>query len=243
MTSTFFNFRATVALLLISTAPVLWAANTAPLECSKSDKQTLSILAVGNSLTLHQPLSAIGWKGNWGMAASKAENDYVSQFASRLSAATSCGTAAERVSFASFERGFWLESTMDTRKKIVASAKNANVIMVQLSDNVSDSDFTTYEFERHYASLVKDLAAVAPAASIVCIGPWWEHQGKQDAIIRSCQSVAGTPVSISDLRANVDNRATSMSQNPGVAAHPSDTGMAAIAARIIDTLRAAKKIR
>lgn len=178
------------------------------------------------------------------MAASDAEKDYVSQFSSKLSEATSCNTSATRVSFASFERSFWQETTESVRKKIVASAKSANVIVVQLSDNVSDSDFTTYEFERHYTGLVKELAAAAaPAATIVCIGPWWSNQAKEEAVARSCRAISGTPVSISDLRANADNRATASSRNPGVAAHPSDAGMAAISKRIIDTLRAEKRIR
>lgn len=243
MIFTFLSFRATITSLLIAATPAAWAMNTAPLECSKTDKKTLSILAVGNSLTLHQPLPTIGWKGSWGMAASEAEKDYVSQFSSKLSQTTSCNTSAERVSFAIFERSFWLETTEAARKKIVASAKNANVIIVQLSDNVSDSDFTTYEYARHYAKLVEELAAAAPAATVVCIGPWWSHPGKEEAITQSCRAVAGIPVSISNLRANAENRATLSSQNPGVAAHPSDAGMAAISTQIINALRTAKKIR
>lgn len=209
----------------------------------RTDKKPLAILAVGNSLTLHQPLPAIGWKGNWGMAASEADKDYVAQFSSDLSQVTSCKTTAERASFAVFERNFWNETTEAARKKITASAANANVIIVQLSDNVSDSDFTTYEFEKHYADLVKELTTASPAATVVCIGPWWGHPAKEEAITRSCRAVGGTPVTISDLRTNPENRATASSQNSGVAAHPSDAGMAAIAARIIATLRAAKKIR
>src|SRR5512137_8311 len=42
------------------------------------------ILFLGNSITLHGPKTDIGWTGNWGMAASSEDQDYVHLVASAL---------------------------------------------------------------------------------------------------------------------------------------------------------------
>ena len=42
------------------------------------------ILCLGNSITCMGPNDEVGWKGHWGMAASKKENDYVHLLEARL---------------------------------------------------------------------------------------------------------------------------------------------------------------
>lgn len=48
------------------------------------DGDTMKIIFVGNSITKHGPSEALGWEGNWGMAASSEDKDYVHQLVSML---------------------------------------------------------------------------------------------------------------------------------------------------------------
>jgi len=47
------------------------------------------ILFLGNSITLHGPAPKIGWEGNWGMAASSQQKDFVHLLTSKIAAAAS----------------------------------------------------------------------------------------------------------------------------------------------------------
>ena len=46
---------------------------------TKSEGAKLKVLFVGNSITRHATAPQIGWYGDWGMAASSRETDYVHQ--------------------------------------------------------------------------------------------------------------------------------------------------------------------
>ena len=54
----------------------------------------LKVLFVGNSITRHMPLPSIGWTGDWGMAASCEEKDYVHQTVRLLEEKLGCPLGA-----------------------------------------------------------------------------------------------------------------------------------------------------
>ena len=51
---------------------------------SLAENADVKILFLGNSITRHGKAENLGWLGDWGMAASRKENDYVHKLISRL---------------------------------------------------------------------------------------------------------------------------------------------------------------
>lgn len=68
-------------------------------------KSSPRILFLGNSITLHGPKADIGWTGDWGMAASEPEKDYVHQTV-RMLRAENPGLSWRIGQLADWERAF-----------------------------------------------------------------------------------------------------------------------------------------
>jgi hypothetical protein len=64
------------------------------------------ILFLGNSITLHGPKADIGWTGNWGMAASSEDKDYVHLVTSALARAYRIEPQIMVENIADFERNY-----------------------------------------------------------------------------------------------------------------------------------------
>jgi hypothetical protein len=63
------------------------------------------MLFLRNSITLHGPASAIGWTGNWGMAASDQEKDYVHLLTAEIARNAGARPEIQVRNIADFERG------------------------------------------------------------------------------------------------------------------------------------------
>ena len=66
--------------------------------------QVCKVLFLGNSITLHAPAPHIGWTGNWGMAASALEKDYVHLLMEQISQSTETQPESMARNIADFER-------------------------------------------------------------------------------------------------------------------------------------------
>ena len=199
------------------------------------------ILFLGNSITLHGPNKGIGWDGNWGMAASSADKDYVHLVAKALSKKD--GSAPETMvrNIATFERQY---GTFDAAALVrETSAFNADLIVVAIGENVPalTNAACRAEFAAKTAALLKGIKG-ANQPLVLVRSCFWANAPKDEALKKACQEIGGTYLDIGHLGKEQKNMARSEREfkHQGVANHPGDRGMRAIADAIVGAVRQAK---
>lgn len=220
-----------VIYFLISVAALMPLIASAQ-ECGGKAK---CIFVLGNSITRHGPSAGIDWVGNWGMAATTAENDYVTQLVKLLT-----DKSSGEIWSADVQSGGVLETTPEKFKpsdSAIRLAQKADVVVVELGDNFTLEGGNIAAFTNAYT---RTLNALRPAhGELACVSTWWASAPKDKIIEQSCRGSGGTYVDISRLSKSPENVAGNQQSivNKGVAAHPGDSGMKAIADRIFKSVR------
>ncbi len=188
------------------------------------------VLFLGNSITLHGPAAQIGWSGNWGMAASAQDKDYVHLLLGRISEATGRKPEAMIENIAEFERNHATYDVGSALKKPLEF--NADLVILAIGENVPAlaSEEARNRFRDAVVGLLSALRKRGEPVILVrsC---FWPDKTK-DAVLRdACGKAGGVFVDISDLGKDESHAARSERQfaHAGVAAHPGDKGMKAIA--------------
>lgn len=195
------------------------------------------VLFLGNSITKHGPKQDIGWSGNWGMAASVEDKDFVHLVARALG--KTAGTAPEVMikNIAGFERQY---ATYDAKAKLKDACEfDANLIVLAIGENVPalKDDAAKLQFGNGLRKLLRDLKP-DKSPTIVVRSCFWPNQAKDQVLKLVCQELGGVFVDIGRLAKDESNFARSERkfEHAGVAAHPGDKGMAAIANAILDAV-------
>ena len=195
------------------------------------------VLFLGNSITLHGPAPKIGWVGNWGMAASAADKDYVHVVTRRLAKTSGVEPETMVKNIATFERQY---ADYDLKKNLKEAFDfKADLVIVAIGENVPGlaSDKATAQFQASVEALLKQVRGDRHP-TIIVRSCFWPNRAKDEALRRACQQVGGTFVDIGELSKDRSNYARSERdfQHAGVAAHPGDRGMQAIADAILRAL-------
>ena len=199
------------------------------------------IAHLGNSICKHEITSF--WWGFWGMAATVRENDYVHRFLAKYQTINASATT-EALNIATWETN---HTTYD-KTQIDSTIDRSDLIVVRIGENVTYSA----SFKDEFRNLINYIIGKEPQATILIGGTFWYHAEK-DADMKAIADELGitfvsmqgldTPSNRATLSTQVygdDNQWHTISDGgsiaQGVADHPSDAGMEAIAQRLFDGL-------
>lgn len=193
----------------------------------------LKVMFVGNSITLHGILPSIGWYGEWGMAASSKENDYVNILMKKIKEKNPdasfciCQVAGWESNYKCGEEKFPLYEN--------ARNFNADIIVMRFVENCAGKDFEPDVFKCEMVKLLNYLNPDNKAKYVMTTG-FWHHPG--DKVIEEYAKENGYPIAIlGDLGDKDTMMAKGLFEHSGVAMHPGDLGMKNIADRIFEKLK------
>ena len=211
---------------------------TIPVTYSVED---YNYLAIGNSLTRHGACS-YWWHDEDGMAASDLEHDYV-HLVSRVLEGKQGKVHLETVNMSAWEiQGTDRDETLFLLNPFLD--EEVNLITIQLGENTADLD----TFERDYESLINYIKERCPNARILIIGDFWTNSNRDELKKEAAENSGVEYVSLEGIKDNsayyagMGTTVYDEEGNPhqidheGVALHPGDMGMAAIADRIISAI-------
>ncbi|MFA6243656.1 MAG: SGNH/GDSL hydrolase family protein [Candidatus Hydrogenedentales bacterium] len=243
--SIWFVSVALVALTMLAATPA-FAADKQPAASGKSEspattsqaKQPGKVLFLGNSITWHPKWEdSDGLLGEWGMAASAAEKDYVHIVTKAIT--EKAGAAPEILvkNIADFERQY-ATFNINAGLKDALDFK-ADLVILAIGENVAALE--TGESETQFGSAVKALLDTLKTAShptIVVRSSFWPDKAKDGQLKKASEEVGATFIDIGKLAADESNFARSERTiaHAGIANHPGDKGMQAIADAILGAL-------
>ena len=187
------------------------------------------VMFVGNSITRHGVADEIGWHWDFGMAASSIDKDYVHLLIKHILAddpdAAFCICQVWEWEL-NYREG---EKVLD--KYAPARAFEADVIIMRCIENCAVKDFDSEAFCREYKKLI-DYLDPTGRAKVILTTSFWNHP-EGDRAIKSVAAERGYPAAyLGDLGEDDSMKAIGLFEHDGVANHPGDKGMAAIAERI-----------
>ena len=191
----------------------------------------LRVLFVGNSITRHGVKPEIGWHGDWGMAASAEDKDYVHRVVAgrtaRFGPVSYCVAQG-----AAWERGFWEDEALLNASFAPARDFDADLVIIRIGENIPRDKAAALPVGEHYARMVKFFAK-NPNAAIIATDNFWRIELLDNAFRDAAAENGWIFVQLHDLETLEGTMALGLFEHNGVARHPGDYGMQCIADRIL----------
>jgi hypothetical protein len=192
------------------------------------------VLFLGNSITLHGPKPDIGWTGNWGMAASSEDKDYVHLVTAALARHTGSAPQILVRNIADFERNY---ATYDVDREMKDFfAFDPDLVILAIGENVPA--LGTEEAKTRFKTGVMSILRCALARRhplIVVRSSFWANEAKDEILRQACREAGGIFIDAGPLGRDPADAASSERsfEHAGVAGHPGDKGMKALADAIV----------
>jgi lysophospholipase L1-like esterase len=195
------------------------------------------VLFLGNSITKHGPSKKVSWTGNWGMAASAEDKDYVHLVLLGLAKEAGAEPKAVIANVAKYEREY---ATYDLDAGLAKEfAFKPDLVIVAIGENVPtpQDDAAKKALQASISTLLRKLKANGNP-TIVVRTCFWPSAPKDAILKKGCAEIGGILVDAGPLGKVEANFARSEREfaHKGVAAHPGDRGMKAIAEAILKAL-------
>ncbi len=216
-----------ISFLWFAILPCHGAGNAPGLKKEKKDK---TVLILGNSIVRHSPKPEIGWYGDWGMAASVKDSDFVHLLIRDIHQIDPSVKVIFK-NIADFERNFDTYSLSN-----LDSVRYPDVLIMKISENVQDKKALDDHFIRYYDKLVRYVSPHNGSIKVIVDG-FWKKDHVNGLIEKYAQRKKHPYVSLCDLSNDTTNMAIGSFKHKGVAAHPSDKGMRMIEQRIWNTVK------
>ena len=200
-------------------------------DAAESCAGGVKIVFIGNSITLHAVMPESGWFGEWGMAASSQENDYVHLVIRGIERETGRPADARIRNLADFERGL-LDYDHERDRDLIDF--QPDYLVFALGENVPalESDAERQNFRKAFRKLVEEFLSGKKKPHIVIRGVFWPNEWKDEIMSQTAAELGLTFVK-ADIAENEGMMALGKFEHNGIQRHPGDKGMAEIAKRIL----------
>ena len=212
--------------------------------CSNNDnailqKRTEKCIILGNSITLHSICEY--WWGEWGMAASTRENDFVHKLENKIR------TNNKNIKCTPTNIAAW-EQSLDINSIDLMTLKiyDYDYIIIRLGENISN-DTESIVCEKAFKELIDNIRNINSSANIFITGVFWPNASKESAIknVASSENIKYINIDKFCIDKNVhtigdqvfgDDGQLHTINNDDVASHPNDSGMEAIAEELYNAI-------
>ena len=186
------------------------------------------VLVLGNSITRHGPKEDIGWTGDWGMAASCAENDFVHRLYGMFKESGKDVYMRIRQG-SSWEVGFYKEDYEYDFDEDVAFG--ADLIVFRLGDNVKLS--IAHYFKE---GLIKFINYLKGEKTKLVFTSCFYNSIERNGVLEEVAAMFNSPYADIICRDKALYTAEGLFEHSGVAGHPGDRGMEMIATKIFELI-------